>query len=66
LCDKYYQGHEQAAAMQATWDSLAGKIDPDRHRAVAERLAIQVTDSAQWRDQCLQYFQRFSGMPIQR
>jgi alpha-glucuronidase len=66
LCDKYYQGHEQAAAMQATWDSLAGKIDPDRHRAVAERLAIQVADSAQWRDQCLQYFQRFSGMPIQR
>jgi alpha-glucuronidase len=66
LCDKYYQGHEQVVAMQATWNSLAGKIDPDRHRAVAQRPAIQVADSAKWRDECLQYFQRFSRMDIPR
>jgi alpha-glucuronidase len=65
LCDKYFQGHEQAVAMQAIWNSLADKIDPDRHRAVSDRLAIQVADSAKWRDQCLQYFKRFSGMPIE-
>jgi alpha-glucuronidase len=52
--------------MQATWNSLAGKIDPDRHRAVAQRPAIQVADSAKWRDECLQYFQRFSRMDIPR
>jgi alpha-glucuronidase len=65
LCGKYYRGHEQAVAMQATWNSLADQIDPDRHLAVSARLAIQVADSAKWRDQCLQYFQRFSGMPIE-
>jgi alpha-glucuronidase len=65
MCDKYYQGHEQAVAMQATWNSMAGKIDPDRHRAVSDRLAIQVADSAKWRDQCLEYFKRFSRMPIE-
>jgi alpha-glucuronidase len=64
LCHKYHQGHQQAAAMQVTWQSLADKIDPDRHRAVSQRLEIQVTDAAKWRDQCLQYFQQFSGMPI--
>jgi len=64
LCDKYYQGHQQAMAMQATWQSLTGKIDPDRHRAVSRRLEIQVADAAKWRDECLQYFQQFSGMPI--
>jgi alpha-glucuronidase len=64
LCDKYYSGHEQAVAMARTWKSLAGKIDPDRHRAVSQRFEIQVADSAKWRDQCLRYFQKFSGMPI--
>ncbi|MGD0464424.1 MAG: alpha-glucuronidase family glycosyl hydrolase [Tepidisphaeraceae bacterium] len=64
LCDKYYQGHRQALAMQATWKSLAEKIDPDRHLAVSKRLEIQVADAAKWRDTCLQYFQRFGGMPI--
>ena len=40
--------------MQATWQSLAGQIDPQRHKEVAERLAIQVADAAKWRDQILQ------------
>jgi alpha-glucuronidase len=64
LCDKYYEGAAQAAAMQATWQSLAGTIDPRRHKEVADRLAIQVADAAKWRDQTLRYFQSFSGMPI--
>jgi len=64
LCAKYQAGAEQAAAMQKTWQSLAGEIDPRRHQEVAERLAIQVADSAKWRDQILEYFGRFSKMPI--
>ena len=50
--------------MQATWQSLAGRIDPQRHKEVAERLAIQVADAAKWRDHILQYFQGFSKRPI--
>lgn len=64
LCDKYYEGARQAAVMQATWQSLSGTIDPQRHKEVAGRLAIQVADAAKWRDQILGYFQGFSGMPI--
>lgn len=65
LCDKYYRGHEGAVALQTAWASLAGKIDPDRHAAVSERLVIQVADSAKWRDAILKYFQTFSGMAIE-
>jgi alpha-glucuronidase len=64
LCEKYYSGAEQASAMQGTWQSLANRIDSRRHREVADRLAIQATDSARWRDHILRYFRQFSGMPI--
>jgi alpha-glucuronidase len=64
LCAKYHEGAKQAAALQTTWQSLTGKIDPRRHREVADRLAIQVADSAKWRDQILQYFAGFSKRPI--
>jgi alpha-glucuronidase len=66
LCAKYQEGAEQAAALQKTWQSLAGKIDSRRHNEVAERLAIQVADSAKWRDQILEYFARFSERPVSR
>ena len=39
-------------------------IDPQRHKEVADRLAIQVRDATVWRDQILKYFQGFSGLPI--
>ena len=64
LCDKYFEGAEGAAALQAAWSALAGAVDPQRHREVADRLAIQVADAAGWRDHILKYFQGFSGMPI--
>jgi alpha-glucuronidase len=64
LCSKYGEGAEQAAALQKTWQSLMGKIDPRRHKEVTGRLVIQVADSAKWRDQILDYFGRFSKRPI--
>jgi alpha-glucuronidase len=64
LVAHYYTGAADAVKMQATWQSLAGRIDAQRHREVAERLQIQVTDAALWRDQILRYFQQFSQMPI--
>jgi alpha-glucuronidase len=66
LCAKYQAGAEQAAALPKTWQSLSGKIDPRRHQEVADRLVIQVNDSAKWRDQILEYFGRFSKMPVAR
>jgi alpha-glucuronidase len=64
LCEHYHEGARQAAAMQATWNGLSDRIDPQRHKEVAERLAIQVADAAKWRDQILGYFQQFSALPI--
>jgi alpha-glucuronidase len=64
LCEKYQEGTKQAATFQTTWQSLAAQIDRQRHREVADRLAIQARDAAAWRDQILRYFQRFSKMPI--
>jgi alpha-glucuronidase len=64
LCDKYFEGVRQAQRMQATWQSLSDRIDPQRHREVAERLALQVADATKWRDEILQYFQSFSKRPI--
>ena len=66
LCEKYHEGASQAAAMQKTWESLSGQIDPRRHREVADRLTIQVADAGKWRDYILQYFQGFSKRPIAR
>ena len=64
LCVTYDDGVKQAERMQATWQSLSGVIDPQRHREVAHRLESQVTDARKWRDECLKYFQQFSTMPI--
>jgi alpha-glucuronidase len=64
LCTRYYKGAAYAAAMKQTWAKLSPKIDPQRHQAVAERLEIQATHAAQWRDNILKYFQQFSKRPI--
>jgi len=64
LKEKYRLGTTQAAGFQTTWASLASQVDPQRHKEVADRLAIQVRDSAAWRDQILQYFQTFSKLPL--
>ena len=66
LCDAYVDGAQQAADMERTWRSLSNQIDPQRHKEVADRLAVQVADAANWRDHILRYFQQLSGRPIRR
>jgi alpha-glucuronidase len=64
LCDHYFRGAAYAREMQAIWAAMKPAIDAQRHRAVSDRLEIQVQDAARWRDQILAYFQRFSRRPI--
>jgi alpha-glucuronidase len=64
LVRHYAQGAREALAMEAAWRDLSGKVDGERHAAVAAKLRIQAEDAAAWRDKCLQYFQTFSGRPI--
>jgi alpha-glucuronidase len=64
LCAKYQQGAKQAAELQRTWLTLADRIDARRHKEVADRLSIQATDAAKWRDRILEYFGGFSKRPV--
>jgi alpha-glucuronidase len=66
LCAKYQEGAQQVIGMQRNWQALADKIDSRRHQEIAERLAMQVADSAKWRDQILEYFRQFSKKPVPR
>ena len=60
----YQRGVDWTRATRKEWDALAGMIDPERHAAVAKKLAIQERDAIWWRDACLLYFQTFSKRPL--
>ena len=58
------RGAEKAREFERRWQSLAGKVDAERHAAVLRKLRQQALDAAAWRDKCLRYFQQFSGKPL--
>ncbi len=60
----YQRGVDWVRATRKEWDALSGMIDPERHAAVAKKLAIQERDALHWRDACLLYFQTFSKRPL--
>ena len=60
----YQRGVDWVRAARRDWDALSGVIDPQRHAAVARKLAIQERDAVWWRDACLLYFQTFSKRPL--
>ncbi|KAB7763183.1 alpha-glucuronidase [Xanthomonas maliensis] len=60
----YDHGVQEVAAMQTTWQGLAGKIDAQRYRQVADFLAIQQREAHWWRDASIAYFQSISGLPL--
>jgi alpha-glucuronidase len=63
LVRHYRRGAEQAAQMVKAWESLRGKVDDERHRAVLAKLRTQAAEAAAWRDKSLAYFGQFSGRP---
>jgi Alpha-glucuronidase len=60
----YQHGVDWVRATRKDWNALTGKIDPERHAAVAQKLAIQERDAVWWKDACLSYFQTFSKRPL--
>ncbi|HSE15656.1 MAG TPA: alpha-glucuronidase family glycosyl hydrolase [Pyrinomonadaceae bacterium] len=62
----YQSGVDWVRTTRATWATLADKIDPERHAAIAKKLAIQERDAVWWRDACLLYFQTFAKQPLPR
>lgn len=63
LCRNYHEGVEETGAMVKAWNKLEGKIDPERFRDIAQRLAIQHSEANWWRNACLAYFGSKSGLP---
>ena len=67
LCENYHEGASQAAALQSDVAiALEPRSIPSATRKSSDRLVVQVTDAAAWRDHILQYFQSFSGRPLVR
>ncbi|AHY58979.1 alpha-glucuronidase [Stenotrophomonas rhizophila] len=61
LVGRYSQGVRQVQDMQATWASLGGRVDPQRHAQVTAFLRIQLREAQWWRDASVAYFQSVSG-----
>jgi len=64
LVQRYGHGVDEVKAMRATWASLSGQIDPQRHDEVAAFLAIQQREAMWWRDACVAYFMSLSQRPL--
>jgi alpha-glucuronidase len=62
----YQSGVDWVRSTRATWATLNGAIDPEKHAAIAKKLAIQERDAVWWRDACLLYFQTFAKRPLPR
>ena len=63
IYDAHYEGAEQAASFVERWRTLADLIDPDRYRAVLEKLEYQSGHAIVWRDAIVSWFLRESGIP---
>jgi alpha-glucuronidase len=64
LIAHYDHGVREAAAMQAEWERVRPLLDAQRAGDVAQRLAHQHKEALWWRDACVAYFQRASGLPL--
>lgn len=60
----YQSGVDWIRAARVAWAKLEGVIDPERHAAIAKKMAIQERDAVWWRDACLIYFQTFAKRPL--
>lgn len=64
LVHEYDRGVAQVDRLVSQWAGLAGVIDEDRHRAIAENLAIQQKEARWWRDASIAYWQSLNGLPL--
>lgn len=64
LCYKYESGYEYAKTLQKEWKSLEGKVDAERFALVSHKLVEQEAHHKLWRDTCITFFSRTSGLEI--
>lgn len=64
LCYTYESGIKEARSYIDVWNGVKGYVDEERFNHVAARIERQAKDAIWWRDACMLYFQRYSGMDI--
>jgi alpha-glucuronidase len=62
LYDSHYAGAEAVAAYAHRWETMRGKIDPERYRDILAQLEYQAGQAVVWRDAVTEWFQRASGI----
>lgn len=64
LVKEYDAGVQQVDLMAEVWAKLSGSIDAQRHRAVAENLAIQQREARWWRNASIAYWRSLNKLPM--
>ena len=64
LVSEYDRSVSEVDAIAREWTDLSDAIDPQRHRAVTESLAIQQREARWWRDASIAYWQSLNGLPL--
>jgi alpha-glucuronidase len=62
IYDSHYEGASDAARFAQQWESLKGKVDDERHKAVRKRLVFQAGHAQVWRDAVCNWFLDKSGI----
>ncbi|HTU35445.1 MAG TPA: hypothetical protein VMF66_16700, partial [Candidatus Acidoferrum sp.] len=61
--DSHYEGAERAERYVSTWESLRGRIDPERYKDILAHFEYQAGHAIVWRDAICDWFFRMSGIP---
>jgi alpha-glucuronidase len=63
IYDSHFDGANRAAQLVTQWQSLKGRIDPERFDDVLKRLQYQAGHAIVWRDAVCNWFFQISGSP---
>ncbi|CAL5871851.1 uncharacterized protein PFLUO_LOCUS6105 [Penicillium psychrofluorescens] len=61
--DAHYEGAVTAQTFLTQWESLEGKVDPERYEDIRRRLDYQTGHSIVWRDAIVNFYHNLSRIP---
>ena len=64
ICLHYDTGISQVEAFRSAWENLKPYVSAPLFEEVQTKLLIQRNDAEWWRDACVGYFQKVSGLPL--
>jgi len=66
MCDHYNNGVKEVDCYREVWNKVKKDIDEEQWNHVDKLLKVQQDNAREWRKVCLEYFQKFSKMPIKK